>query len=96
MLSWACAFSCLPTAGVNFGGVGGREDTFRKLNFVAGGSPKKYINAKLNKNEQTNDEHDKTNDQSHIHVGKTVLYEETSDDRKIIAMTTIMIFPIEI
>ena len=47
MLSWACAFSCLPTAGVNFGGVGGREDTFRKLNFVAGGSRKLVMRLRI-------------------------------------------------
>ena len=82
MLSDVNVFSYLPSAGGNFGGARGREDAFWKLSFVAGGSHKKQINAKLNKNEQPNDEHDKNNDQSHIHAGKTVLYEETSDDKE--------------
>ena len=34
-----CVFLFAP-AGVNFGGVGGREDTFRKVIFVSGGSRK--------------------------------------------------------
>ena len=82
MLSDVNVFLFLLSAGVNFGGAHGRGDAFWKLNFVAGGSPTKYTNAELKKNEETSDEHGKHNDKSNNHVGKTVPYEESSDDRK--------------
>ena len=82
MLSEVSDVFILASAGVNFGGARGRETAFWKLNFVAGGSPKKYTNAKLKKNEQTNDERDKNDDKSNNRAGKTVPSEESSDDRK--------------
>ena len=74
-------YTCFPLRSTLEGRVA--EGThFENLTFLAGGSPKKYTNAELKKNEETSDEHGKHNDKSNNHVGKTVPYEESSDDRK--------------